>query len=98
MAVPRGRHTKSRRNKSRMHLFLKEQVLVSCPKCGKPKKPHIICWNCGYYKEKEVINVLKKLDKKERKKREKELALKEKGSPEKKAKKRPLDWKNLSRR
>src|SRR4030042_1711517 len=73
MAVPKQCHTKSRRNKRRMHLFLKEPALTLCPKCGKEKLPHLICWNCGYYKGEEVFNVLKKLDKKERKKREKEL-------------------------
>jgi len=32
-----------------------------------------MCANCGYYKGKEVVNVLAKLDKKERKQREKVL-------------------------
>ena len=78
MAVPKQRHTKSRRNKRRMHLFLKKPALALCKKCGKEKVSHVICWNCGYYKGKEVINVLEKLDKKERKKREKELKSQEK--------------------
>lgn len=33
-----------------------------------------MCGNCGYYNGRQVIDVLKKLDKKERKKKEKELA------------------------
>ena len=61
-----------------MHLFLKKPALALCKKCGKEKVSHVICWNCGYYKGKEVINVLEKLDKKERKKREKELKAQEK--------------------
>jgi len=36
--------------------------------------PHRVCANCGFYKDKEVVDVLKKLTKKERKEKEKELA------------------------
>jgi len=98
MAVPRGRHTKSRRDKSRAHLFLKKPMLVSCPKCGKLKRPHTFCWNCGHYKGKEIIDVLGKLTKKEKKKREKQMKVKKKEVPKEKAKKRPLNLKDLSRR
>jgi len=94
MAVPKQRHTKSRREKRRGQIWLSGPNLVPCPKCGKPKRPHTVCLNCGYYKGKEVVNVLKKLTKKERKKKEKEIAEKEKG--EKKAK--PLSMEGLSRK
>jgi large subunit ribosomal protein L32 len=60
-----------------MHLFIKEPKLVSCPKCQKPVLPHIACKNCGFYKGKEVIDVMKKLSKKERKTKEKEMAAQE---------------------
>lgn len=76
MAVPRMHHTKSRRNKSRMHLHLTQVSLTSCRKCGKSVLPHTVCPNCGYYKGVEVVNVLKRLDRKERKRREKEMAAK----------------------
>jgi len=36
-----------------------------------------VCRNCGWYNGRQVIDVLAKLDKKERKKKEKELAGKE---------------------
>ena len=94
MAVPKQRHTKSRRNKRRMHIFLRPSALTRCEKCRKEKLPHTICWNCGYYKGKEVINVLEKLTKKERKKREKEM--KARGKEEKTAK--PLTMEELSRK
>jgi len=97
MGVPRGKHTKSKRDKGRMHLFIKEPALVPCPKCGKPKRPHTICENCGYYKGREVVNVLESLTKKERKKREKEMAIKEKEGKETK-KEKPLNWKELSQK
>lgn len=76
-----------------MHIFLKAPVLVKCPKCGKPVLPHIVCQFCGYFKGKEVIDVMKKLTKKERKKKEKEIAAKEEGKKEK-----PLSMEELSKK
>ena len=97
MAVPRQRKTKSRRNQHRMHFFTKKPSITVCLKCGKPVLPHTVCQNCGYYKEKEIINVLEKLTKKERKKREKEMASKEKteGGGEKT---KPLTIEELSKK
>lgn len=54
---------------------------------------HVVCLNCGTYKNRTVIDVLKKLTKKERKQKEKELSEKE----EEKAKK-PLDAAELSKK
>ncbi len=56
-----------------MHIFLVKPTLTKCSKCGHSVLPHIVCPNCGYYKGVEVINVLEKLTKKEKKKREKEM-------------------------
>ena len=67
------RHTKSKRNRVRSHHALKHVRFASCGHCGKPLRPHIMCKNCGYYAGRQVVDVLAKLDKKERKKREKEL-------------------------
>lgn len=94
MAVPKQRHTKSRRNKRRMHLYIKGAVLTVCPKCGKKVRPYSVCQHCGYYKGREVIDILKKLTKKERKKRQKEIAAK--GKEEKEAK--PLNMEELSKK
>jgi len=80
-----------------MHLFAKAPVLSRCPKCGKPILPHAVCQNCGYYKGVEVIDVLKKLTKKERKKKEKEIKAKEAEEKEK-AKEKPLTWEEMSRK
>lgn len=98
MGIPTQRHTKSRRNKRRMHIFLKQPILTRCPKCGKPVLPHTICPNCGYYKGREVIDVLAKLEKKERKTREKEIKAKERKGEKELKKKRPLSWKELSKK
>jgi len=56
-----------------MHLFLNTPSFTKCPKCGKAVLPHRVCASCGYYKGREVINVMEKLDRKERKKKEKEI-------------------------
>ena len=73
MAVPRHKHTRSSVGQRRMHIFINPAVLATCQKCGKSFRPHTICQHCGYYKGKEVINVLGKLTKKEKKIREKEM-------------------------
>lgn len=78
MAVPRHKHTRASVGQRRMHLFITKASLTTCPKCKKPTLPHIACKNCGYYKGREVINVLANLDKKEKKNREKEIKQAEK--------------------
>lgn len=80
MAVPRHSHTRSKVGKSRMHKNIKRVVLNICPKCKKPALPHTVCRNCGFYKGKEVINVLADLTKKEKKIKKKEIKEAEKQS------------------
>lgn len=71
--VVRMRHTRSATGQRRSHHALETGALSQCSHCGKPVLPHNLCQNCGYYKDRQVIDVLAKLDKKERKKKEKEL-------------------------
>lgn len=94
MAVPKQRKTKSRRNQRRMHLYIKQATLTVCPRCKKPVRPHTVCLNCGYYKGEEIINVLGKLTKKERKIREKQI----KKAEEQEKIERPLTMEELSKR
>ena len=96
MAVPKQRHTKSRRNKRRGNIFLKTSTLTTCPKCGKPVLPYMVCLNCGYYKGREVIDVLKKLTKKEKKAKEQEMKGKEVEA--KRGDKKSLSWEELSKK
>lgn len=71
--VVRMKHTKGKRNRVRSHHALKTRRLAVCSHCARPVLPHRVCTNCGYYAGRQVIDVLAKLDKKERKKKEKEL-------------------------
>lgn len=97
MAVPKKRHTKSRRNRRRSHDALKKTQLSLCPKCKEPILPHHFCPFCGTYKGREVIDVMAKLTKKERKKKEKEMDKKEEKKTEKEIKK-PLSLEELSKK
>lgn len=94
MAVPKKRHSKSKVGRRRMHIFLKKPNFVVCSKCGEEITPHNICPFCGYYRNKKMIDVLTKKDKKERKKKEKELKIKEESKKEKK----PLSFEDLSKK
>lgn len=94
MPVPKSRHTKSKKNRRRAHLYLEEPVLGRCRKCGKPCLSHRVCTYCGFYKGRMVIDVLAKLEKKERKARKKEIEAKEKEEGEKPE---TLDWKKMSK-
>ena len=92
MPVPKQRHTKSRRNRRRSHHALKGRIFGVCEKCNQPVLPHKVCPNCGTYKSREVIDVLKKLTKRERKLKEKELEKQEKETV------RPGSMEELSRK
>ncbi len=89
MAVPKSRHTSSKKRRRRSHIHLRVPSLSLCPKCGKNVLPHTVCKSCGYYKGKMAINVLEKLEKKQRKQKEKEM--------EQVEKEKVLDPKKLSK-
>jgi len=71
--VPTKHSTHGKVRRRRSHLKLQSVGLIVCPKCGAAMRPHRYCPNCGYYKKKEVVDVLAKLSKNDKKSREKEI-------------------------
>lgn len=67
------KHSKGKRNRVRSHHKLVKKRYPACDHCGTPKLGHAVCQNCGFYRGRQVVDVLARLDKKERKKKEQEL-------------------------
>ena len=58
MAVPKRKTGKARRDKRRASAYrLTKATISECPQCHEPKLPHRVCRACGYYKNREVIDV-----------------------------------------
>ena len=57
MAVPKRRTSKQRKRKRRTHYKAPDNARQSCPKCGDPKRPHRVCPTCGYYADREVVQI-----------------------------------------
>ncbi|MCY3830587.1 MAG: 50S ribosomal protein L32 [Rhodospirillaceae bacterium] len=57
MAVPKSKISKSRRNMRRAHDSLTAANVSECPNCGEIRRPHHVCSACGYYGDREVVDV-----------------------------------------
>ncbi len=91
----RMRHTRAHTANRRSHHALTEPRLSACVKCGTLHMRHRMCAQCGSYKGREVVDILKKVEKKEERKKAK---LKSLGQEEKEVSETPekLDAKALS--
>jgi len=69
--VVRMRHTKSHTKNRRSHHALKSVVFAKCENCSVPKKGHTVCSNCGFYRGKKVLDLVKKTEKKQKKEKAK---------------------------
>jgi len=57
MALPKRKHSKARRDKSRTHWKLALPTTSKCTQCGQVVLPHHVCSHCGYYRGRQVIVV-----------------------------------------
>ncbi|MBI5817229.1 MAG: 50S ribosomal protein L32 [Candidatus Yonathbacteria bacterium] len=72
--VVRMRHTRAHTRNRRSHHALTGPRLSACVKCSAFHLRHRACDVCGTYRGKEVIDVLKKVAKKEKKMKERNSA------------------------
>jgi len=56
-AVPFRKVSKTRKRTRHAHRQTEAVKLVKCSSCGEMIKPHMVCPNCGKYKNKQVIEV-----------------------------------------
>lgn len=57
---PKRRHSRERQGKRRASIKLNIPKPATCKNCGSPILPHIICSQCGFYKERQAIPLKKK--------------------------------------
>jgi large subunit ribosomal protein L32 len=57
MALPKKKTAKSSQGKRRSHLKLGLPAMDVCPHCHSPKLAHCVCPKCGWYNDREAIEV-----------------------------------------
>lgn len=57
MALPKRRHSVSRRNNRRSQQRLTPPTLNPCPQCQTLRTPHAVCPTCGSYRGRTVVDM-----------------------------------------
>ena len=57
MALPKRKHSKARRDKSRTHWKLARPAQSACPQCARRIVPHRVCPYCGTYRGRQVVTI-----------------------------------------
>jgi len=57
MAVPKKKQSKSRGDKRAANWRGSTPAFSECPQCHRPKLPHRVCGNCGYYAGRQAVEV-----------------------------------------
>ena len=65
--VVRMRSTKSHTGNRRSHHALASTSFSKCENCKSLKRRHTVCVSCGFYREKKVLDLVKKTEKKQKK-------------------------------
>jgi len=55
MAEPKKRTNNSKQGMRRMHDKVTSNQTTVCEKCNELKKAHTVCYNCGTYRGKQVL-------------------------------------------
>lgn len=71
MAVPKKRTPKSKKGMRRSHHGKSAMSVSACPNCKAGILPHRACLTCGMYRGRQVLNVTQKVEKAEKKRKEK---------------------------
>jgi large subunit ribosomal protein L32 len=58
MPVPKFRTSASKRDMRRSHHALKAPASCLCTNCGEVRRPHTVCAACGFYKGRQILNVV----------------------------------------
>lgn len=61
MSVPKQRHSKARQARGRVRYVKTAKNGVACPKCGASILAHRVCPKCGFYKNREYVDTMKKV-------------------------------------
>lgn len=56
MAVPKRKTGRAKTNSRRSSHKLEASAISVCPQCNQPKLPHHVCPECGYYRDREVVD------------------------------------------
>lgn len=62
MPVPARRHSKTRQRIRRSHHQLDKVNVTNCSHCQTEILPHVACPACGYYKGRVVLNVVRQVE------------------------------------
>lgn len=58
MAVPKKKKSKSKtRSRRASNWKIREVGRSVCPRCAAVKLPHTVCGSCGWYKDRQAIDV-----------------------------------------
>ena len=58
MAVPKRKAPRAKtRSRRAANWRLAAPPRSLCPNCGAVKRPHVVCDNCGWYRDRQVIEV-----------------------------------------
>ncbi|ABX32533.1 ribosomal protein L32 [Petrotoga mobilis SJ95] len=58
MATPKQKASRGQTHSRRAKFYSAYKInVVKCPKCGEPKLPHRVCLNCGYYGDKQILEI-----------------------------------------